>query len=197
MYRISYCACLYLCRGDCSVPRVAFQSWWGKGEQAGFSGGCVCGCAMSAWAATSHPFPSSLTCRGESRHSQAGMGNHALRRPGTHSPSGSGSRVPHKTTVLPLGWPCPSPALEPCGHCHLQTSVELPILIPPTCPLWARFTSSLVITFVGRVVSGPGLEGLRNHHRSLGTRLLQGRLGLLDSEKEGREESSSSWPKPR
>lgn len=56
--------------------------------------------------------------------------------------------------------------------------------------------SSLVITFAGRVVSGPGLEGLRNHHRSLGTRLLQGRLGLLDSEEEGREESSSSWPKP-
>lgn len=28
--------------GDCSIPGVAFQSWWGKGEQAGFAGGvCV------------------------------------------------------------------------------------------------------------------------------------------------------------
>lgn len=63
---------------------------------------------------------------------------------------------------------------------------------PSTCPVWASFTSILVTAFVGKVVSGPGLEGLGHRHLSLGTRLLQGRLGLLDSEDEGREESSSS-----
>lgn len=126
---------LILC-GFVSLQRRLQRSRGGLSDLVGKRGAGWFFWGMCVWLCHVCPFPSSLTCRGESRHSQAGMGHHALRRPGTHSPSGSGSWVPHKTTVLPLGWPCPSPALEPCGHCHLQTSVELPILIhcgPDSC----------------------------------------------------------------
>ena len=73
-------------------PGWPFRAGMERGSKSGFAQGYMCDCAMSAWAVSSHPFPSSMTRRWGSTPSWVGMDHHALGSTDTHNLSGCDPR---------------------------------------------------------------------------------------------------------
>lgn len=157
-----------------------------RGSKSGFAQGCMCDCAMSAWAVSSHPFPSSMTRRWGSTHSWVGMDHHALGSTDTHNLSGCDPRSQHGAD-LPSTI---SGALGTAAWSSPSFSLYLPSRDQHSLPFRSCFCRQGGLH--------PDLTGLRLDVAiaPYGTRELQGRMRLPNSEGEGRVESSSSWSSP-